>query len=662
MLEIDIVGFAHLMERHYVHEFSQDVLGIKYDVLKAIVYPNPPYRTFIISKRNGSPRTIQEPRKKLKALQRIILVYLQRISSDPRPCVHGFVPQRSILTNAQQHCSRRTRHVLNIDLEDFFPSITFRRVRGALRKSPFNFSHAVATLVAHICTSNGALPQGAPTSPFLSNIICRGLDRDLMDLARRCRATYTRYADDISFSFAHPTKNSLPRPICYWDHSSVALGADLTEIIGKHGFSINAKKTRLSDRSSRMEVTGLTINKFPNVRRRFVDRIRGGLHAWDAKGYAAAQHEWATRVSATANEPLDDRTWRRQTRLGRTPALKNVIWGRLLYLKMVRGKYDLLYTRLAEKYNLLCELERLSGIFEAPSLPIEPIAQDVRTALDAVFCVKWNVHTSDGVQVGGEGTAFVYRELNLLVTCDHIFTSEIEYSEGHKFRVDYLDDGLVKKDLVLIRPGTKDIFPARILHRSKQFDLALLAFDSNILPAHRYFAPIVTPIEVGAPGVLIGFPDFKKWNPPDFLNENVLNLLEPNKGQKIITITGAGSIRPGNSGGPLVDQSFKVAGVAQEGAYLGRGHDMCLAASVLDEWIENWRHKGAPEIEGKKSVTVEVRIPVIAADSHSFAATTVDVPEAKCGATLNDIILGRGIKIAAIGCVLSAIVYMLFGR
>lgn len=599
MDNVTIDPIEDVLAREFGTDFSSTVLGLEYADLKKIVYPHPAYRSFLISKRNGNPRLIEEPRKKVKALQRKILAYLQVRSTPSRKCVHGFVNERSIVTNAASHSSVRTKQILNVDLKDFFPSITFKRVRGALRKQPFYLSHAVASLVAHICTRNGYLPQGAPTSPFLSNIICRGLDRDLSDLARRHRAVYTRYADDLTFSFDRAHEDKLPNALCSIGNTGVEVGEELLEIIIKHGFTPNPEKTRLSNRFSRMEVTGLTVNEFPNVRREFVNRIRGALHAWDVYGYEAAETKWLEKIATTSELPISDRAWSRQTRINVPPRLKNVIWGRLLYLRMVRGKDDLLYTRLAEKYNYLCDCERLIKSFSAPSLPIEPVAQDIASAEDAVFFVKWDGKTKDGQPVGGEGTAFAYRELNLLVTCEHLLSSSVEYS-GHSFNIDYMSEDLVEKSLTVVRPRTKEEFSARLIHRSTQHDVALLAFDVSELPQHRFFAAHTGKVKIGMAGTLIGFPSYRKWTRPDFLGEKVLNFFEPNKWQRFITITGAGSIRPGNSGGPYVDDQYKVVGVAQRGAYNGHGHDTCLAVSVLEEWINAWKEQGSKEIEPRE--------------------------------------------------------------
>lgn len=599
-------SFLELQIRTQVHDFSKTVLNMDYVDLQKIVYPKPKYRSFLISKRNGNPRLIDEPLKDIKAIQRKILTFLEERTPKFRNCVHGFVRNRSIVTNAQEHCSRKTKHVFNIDLSDFFPTITFKRVRGALRKQPFYFSHSVASLIAHICTRDGVLPQGAPTSPFISNIICRGLDRDLTDLARNVRVTYTRYADDLTFSFEYPNKERLPFQICKLNGASIEPGENLIEIISKHGFAINANKTRLKDQFSRMEVTGITINRHPNVRKEFIDKIRGALHAWDTYGYDDAQAAWLARVKSTTGLPLNNRAWQRQTRTAIVPQLKNILWGRLLYLRMVRGKSDLVYTRLAEKYNFLCKVEENTGCFIAPKLPISPVVNDIQSAAESVFVVKWSAETTDGKNVGGDGTAFTYQDPNLIITCDHVLQGEYTYGNGQIFKADYVNDEFRSKSLTLISTITGNRYPCRVLHRSKQFDLAILALEEPAQSFNKCFFPRTSAMEIGESGKLIGFPAYQKGHKADFLEEKVLNIMEPNKGYKLFTITGAGSIRPGNSGGPFVDQFFKIAGVAIQGAYNGSGHDTCLQFSVLDEWIHNWKSSGSVPLQEKKPTNHEV--------------------------------------------------------
>ncbi|WP_197531844.1 reverse transcriptase domain-containing protein [Aromatoleum aromaticum] len=593
-----------------------------YDSLKAIIYPRPPYKSFTIKKRDGSDRTIFEPRKRLKVIQLKVLDFLQKRSTPLKPAVHGFVAKRSILTNAQVHCSPKNHHIFNIDLEDFFPSITFYRVRGVLLHHPFKFSHEVATVIAHICTLDKTLPQGAPTSPFLSNLVCRTLDRDLTELARRCLARYSRYADDITFSFRTRKTIKLPAAICSVDSDGdTVIGTELHDIIvNQHHFKINSAKTRLCDRNRRMEVTGLTINQFPNVPRVFIDRIRGALIAWESHGYAAANKVWNERVTAARSGAYEKKPWKRQTRRGQVPDLKNVLWGKLLYLRMVRGKDDLIYTRLAERYNSAVLITAATGTFTAPKLPVEPVVRDKETARDACFVVEW-MGDYDEPGVGTEvpisqGTAFVYRELNLLVTCNHVL--EWQNGEEGKFlaQIDYESPFLSDKALKLIQPGTKKSWDAKILYRNEQMDFALLAFEDP--PQHRYFSAMDNPIEPGAKGFLIGYPAWKQWNLADVNSQTVLNRTSPHAGMNSFTITGAGSIRPGNSGGPFTDDRFRVAGMAQRGAYMGDGHDENLCIEIIDELIAAY-----------KASLVAPAVLVPAASAAAPASPATAAPSAK---------------------------------
>lgn len=159
--------------------------------------------------------------------------------------------------------------------------------------------------------------------------------------------------------FRYEIRDSVPDPsdVCSFDSGILTLGEELRAIFASHSFRINPNKSRLSSRLHRLEVTGVTINKFPNVKRKFVDTIRGGLHAWKVYGYSLAQAEWEKRVVDGMGKDYEHRPWKRQTRIRVVPKLKNVLWGKLLYLRMVRGSDDALYMRLAKRYNALCKGE-----------------------------------------------------------------------------------------------------------------------------------------------------------------------------------------------------------------------------------------------------------------------------------------------------------------
>lgn len=568
---------------------SSKVLGVPYSTLQALIYPRPPYKSFTINKRNGSPRLIQEPRRALKALQYKVLDYLYEHSGLPKPCVHGFTKNRSIVSNAKAHCNRQTQHLLNIDLEDFFPTISFYRVRGVLQKKPFEFSHQVATVLAHLCTFNGILPQGAPTSPLLSNLVCRSMDRDLMALAKRHRATYTRYADDITFSFSVRRSESLPANICSFDSGILTLGHELQATIATHNFRVNAAKSRLSTRLHRLEVTGITINEFPNVKREFIDRIRGALHAWEKHGYDLAQRAWEKLVSDGAIGTYTRRPWKRQTRIGKLPPLKNILWGKLLHVRMVRGKDDVIYTRLAERYNAVCEAENVKGPFAYSRLPVGLIVRNAQDAERAVFVVEWDgdyqpIGSAAPLDmVSSQGTAFAYKDVGL-ITCDHV----LSYSgmiDGKSFTTDVQSGDVINKTFTVRHPATGESWKVKVVHRDAARDLAILEFDDEI-PSYRYFSCMAAPTNQNMRGLLIGFPNWSPGRPANQSKADVLSYY-PRSGLKRFEIST--NIRQGNSGGPFVDEFFRVAGIAQQGARQDGGNDECLCVTELDAWVAQWK-------------------------------------------------------------------------
>lgn len=291
------------------------------------------YRSFDIPKKLGGHRTIRAPIGGTQILQnklKLILEEIYRVKS----CVHGFVSGRSTLTNAKEHV--RKKYVLNIDISDFFGSINYGRVRGLFMAPPFNMGNKAASVLAHLCVVENQLPQGSPTSPVISNLIAADLDRRLTKLARRYNLRYTRYSDDITFSTG---KASFPETIARIDEKNpitgiVEIGSALEHEIHASGFRVNQDKVRLQIRGIRQEVTGLTVNNFPNIRRKYIRRIRAQIHAWKKFGIEAASKEYCKiRGIDIPNDHQAD-------------YFKNVLYGELAYLKMIRGETDSIYGRL----------------------------------------------------------------------------------------------------------------------------------------------------------------------------------------------------------------------------------------------------------------------------------------------------------------------------
>ena len=186
---------------------------------------------------------------------------------------HGFAKHLSIVTNANIH--RRRRYLLNLDLKDFFPSINFGRVRGMFIKDKrFALDPKIATLIAQIACYDNVLPQGSPCSPVISNIIGHLLDIRLVRFAKAQKCTYSRYADDITYSTnAKLFPTDVAAPIGGTEHEWT-LGAALLKEIDKAGFAINPAKTRMQYRGSRQVTTGLLVNEKPNILPEYYRTVR----------------------------------------------------------------------------------------------------------------------------------------------------------------------------------------------------------------------------------------------------------------------------------------------------------------------------------------------------------------------------------------------------
>ena len=242
---------------------------------------NSHYHQFDITKKSGGVRTISAPSDELKDLQRklsdLLLDCKEVIHFDNNvkcSLSHGFERERSIITNARIH--RGKKNVLNLDLADFFGSFNFGRVRGYfIANRDFKLDPHIATIIAQIACYKDSLPQGSPCSPVIANLITNSLDIKLSKLAKRNGCSYTRYADDITFS---TRKKCFPTAIVK-NVEDLTLGSKLLGEIRRAGFSVNPKKTRLQIKDSRQEATGLVVNKKVSVKSEYWRLTRAMAHS-----------------------------------------------------------------------------------------------------------------------------------------------------------------------------------------------------------------------------------------------------------------------------------------------------------------------------------------------------------------------------------------------
>ena len=254
---------------------------------RAVKPPLQHYRYAYLSKRAGKLRLVEAPKPRLKAIQRRILHEI--LSAVPvHSCANGFVAGRSCLSGAQVHAGESV--VATFDLAEFFPSIGLARIHGIFRG--LGYPWAVARRLAGLCTTVTPtdvfrrapdsqrpdpglqalyrvphLPQGAPTSPALANLLAWTLDRRLHGVARAAGANYTRYADDLAFSGDADFASRLG-----------AFHKTVETILNEEGFSLNAAKTRIMPRNTRQRITGIVVNERCNIGRAEFDTLKAILH------------------------------------------------------------------------------------------------------------------------------------------------------------------------------------------------------------------------------------------------------------------------------------------------------------------------------------------------------------------------------------------------
>lgn len=249
------------------------------------------YYIFPLNKGHNKKRWISAPKKELKRVQNLLL-HRFLYKAPVHNCAHGFVPKRSIVTNARPHIQKKW--VANFDIHSFFPSTKMYVVHQALQKN-FGFSEALNSLLSRLLTLKGELPQGAPSSPHLANLVMWDADTQLQQFSKEHQLTYTRYADDLTFS-----GERIPRTIQH----------KIRDILGPIGYRLAYKKSKILGQHKRQMVTGLVVNEKLNLPRPMRKRLRAIIH--DVKtngmehalgrsdftfdqllGHLSLQHMWA---------------------------------------------------------------------------------------------------------------------------------------------------------------------------------------------------------------------------------------------------------------------------------------------------------------------------------------------------------------------------------
>lgn len=497
------------------------------------------YTEFSITKRNGDTRIIHSPIKSLKILQIRFKKILEE-NFKPHHKAHGFIKNRDFISNASQHINKK--YVLNLDLENFFNSISYRRVRNMFIRY-YKFNDSVASTLANLCChTNGFLPQGAPTSPIISNIIMKTLDKMLDKLAKQNFHTYySRYADDITFS---TNREEFPSQLAHFEDGKIVLSNHLIETIENNGFKINDDKTRLHNIYNSQTITGITVNKKINLNRRYIRKIRAILHS----------------VESNLNSPqIPINIYKsKNPHLKSDNSFYHALKGMIQHVGHVRGSLDEIYLTFAKRFNDIVKLLeiRISSIklpisnkefYKRHTYVISPISRGD----EYFFNPEKNCLDSSSY---GQGTGF-YLENVGIITNYHVieYMIELVMDKGLAFNKEFYIE--FHKESIPTSPNF-----AKIVYHDKQLDIAILEpqYPEFLSTGYTFNCNVYDTMNI----TLAGYPEHEIGT--DIRIEEG-KVVRKRKTESNIRYEITPTIFGGNSGGPVFNEAKEVIGIAVRG-------------------------------------------------------------------------------------------------
>ncbi|MGK7379472.1 reverse transcriptase domain-containing protein [Planococcus sp. 1R117A] len=525
-----------------------NLLEVPQELLWKHVVEKKSYTNFKIPKKQKDEfRQINKPSKNLDIIQKKLNYILKLVYTKSHNASHGFILDKSIKTNALAHINNKV--ILNIDLENFFGSINFARIR-AMFMTYFKFNSIVATTLANICCdNNNVLAQGAATSPIISNIIANKLDKQLHRLAKSKKCVYTRYADDITFS---TNLNEIHKDILH-DEINLVLGSVLSNLISSNGFNINNSKTRISRKNKAQYVTGIKINTKLNVNRKYVKKIRTILNNIEKN---IDNLEEAERIFYNKHKF-------RKT-LFKDYNMFNIVRGMISHIGFVKGKKDEVFFKYATRYNEIIkhvndQNEKTYAFINIP-LSIKQFREQNIFVIESDAFAEYIVgaYKKDDLETG-QGTGFMLKDIGL-ITNWHVIKPYLE-------KVIKFDYARFENEYYI--PVSKsryedDVWFAKILAFDEVRDIAILEIEG--IDKTKVGFNYSSEIESGMECCLLGYPEYKDGQYLHEVEGKVQSARANVFAQtQFLRYTVNMSIHGGNSGGPIVNNRNEVIAVAVKG-------------------------------------------------------------------------------------------------
>lgn len=521
---------------------------LQYDDIKTIRGYN---KFNIQNKKNSKVRTIYSPNKKLKDIQQTLNIILQDIYRPPKS-VHGYVPNKNIKTNALVHLKNNV--LFSTDIKNFFPSIHFARIRNLFKSNPFNFDDDIASEITRIVTFNNMLPQGAPTSPIISNMICLKLDIQLLKIAKEYHVSYTRYADDISFSSNRKILIEKVIPL-------------IENVIKQNGFILNVKKTKIALKENSQKVTGLKVNEIVNVDRKFVNQLQSQLYAWNKHGYGNAKNHFLAQYY-----------FKHYAQEEGNPEFINVVYGRLTFLKYIRGEDNSIYIKLAKKFNKLFikDYEEIKDKKNINKLTYN----DPNSLEEKIFPIEF-LHESGTDQVDNTvGSAFIIHNFPYLITCNHVVSKIDGATFDYDGKISIINENRVKEEIQLVE-----------VH--EHYDIAILELPTFLKDKYKIYnasfeVANIQDIRQSHKIDCFGFPDYNLGDNYSKTSAYITNIRISSLRKYIEVDT---TIKAGNSGGPAIFKN-KVVGMCTHGDHtMSNNVNRILSIENIIEFINDVKNK-----------------------------------------------------------------------
>ena len=324
------------------------LLNIPFRELETLLEDSNRYHEFSIAKNRGGKRVIYAPNEQLKEIQQQLL-HLFEANYTVHRQAHGFVKGKDFVTNAEVHIGKN--YIFTFDIENFFPSIKRSVVINYFRTNLKMINHTSKTLADIVCHPAGFLPQGAPTSPMLSNLLLYQFDQNMDAIAKKYKCTYTRYADDITFS---TNAAEFPRAIAkQTEDNQWQVNETINAELKSYGLRIHPEKVHMQKPNRKKVVTGVVVNEKLNVNRSYIKRIRAAIYNLQTKKY------YKQEVCKVIGRSPDQAYF-----IDYEEVLKalRILRGQIEHIGNVRGKQDTYYLQLLKELRKLMAIYRYRKI------------------------------------------------------------------------------------------------------------------------------------------------------------------------------------------------------------------------------------------------------------------------------------------------------------